>query len=166
MFYYQGFINPFWDDSYKNYQYIRRPALQEEIDKWVSMGYDPSVSFTGGMYDNKNPMPAWVNNFQKILPLKNQTYTFYKMLTLDVMPEHVDHFKTYMRVFNAEFKNICRALIMLEDWRPGHYLEINKTGIINWKAGDYFFWESNVPHGASNIGTDPRYTLQITGEYV
>jgi hypothetical protein len=52
---------------------------------------------------------------------------------------------------------------MLEDWKPGHYLEIDGVGVVNWVAGDYFMWESNVPHAAANIGIEDRYTLQITG---
>ena len=52
----------------------------------------------------------------------------------------------------------------MEDWKPGHYLEFNGEGWTNWSAGDYAIWSADVPHAASNIGVDPRYTLQITGE--
>lgn len=118
------------------------------------------------MYDNRNPMPEWVKEFDNIFNLKHMTYNFYKMQQLEIMPEHVDHFQTYMKLFNVEYENTVRILVMLEDWKPGHYLEIDGVGFVNWVAGDYFMWESDVPHAASNIGTEDRYTLQITGSTI
>ena len=52
----------------------------------------------------------------------------------------------------------------MEDWKPGHYLEFNGVAVTNWVAGDYALWSADIPHAASNIGIDSRYTLQITGE--
>lgn len=164
--YYTGKIEKFWPDDFKSFSYERQPISEEEIDKWTEMGYDYVKSFSGSMYNNANPLPEWVFRFEKLFGLKNQTYNFYKMSTLEIMPEHVDHYRTYMKIFGAEYQDICRVLIMLEDWKPGHYLEINKIGYVNWKAGDYYLWKSDCPHAASNIGVDDRYTLQITGERV
>ena len=164
MIYYSGHILPFWPKDFKDLNYIKQPITDEEVYEWSSQGYSEVKSFTGAMYDNRNPMPNWIKKFDSMFGLKNQTYTFYKMSTLDIMPEHVDHFRTYIRLFNPDTSKIYRVLVMLEDWRPGHYLEINKKGYVNWSAGDYFVWSADTPHAASNIGIDPRYTLQITGE--
>lgn len=164
MIYHTGYIDKFWDDSYKNFIYIKQPVTDEEINVWRNMGYDYVKSFTGMMYDNRNPMPMWIEKFKNLFGLKNQTYTFYKMQTLEIMPVHTDHYRSYIKMFNAIPNKVCRVLVMLEDWKPGHYLEINSKGFVNWKAGDYFFWRSDVPHAASNIGVEPRFTLQITGE--
>jgi hypothetical protein len=162
----KGNINPFWDmEIISNLQYVRQPITVEEQTRWRDQGYDYVKSFTGKMFDSKNPMPDFVNKFDEIFShFKNLTYTFYKMSTLEIMPTHSDHYRTYMRIFGAETKNIYRILIMLEDWKPGHYLEINNVGIVNWKAGDYFIWNNDCPHAASNIGIQDRYTLQITAE--
>lgn len=160
-----GHISRFWDqDSFKNFPYTRQPLMESEIQEWKDKGYDYVKSYSGSMYDNRNPMPDWVDRFSKIFDFKNMTYNFYKMSQLEIMPEHSDHFQTYMRLFNAEFKNIRRILVMLEDWKPGHYLEVDGTAFTNWIAGDYFIWENDVKHAAANIGTEDRYTLQITGE--
>jgi hypothetical protein len=137
--------------------------MDSEIEKWKSQGYDYVKSFSGSMYDSRNPMPEWVNRFDNIFNLKDMTYNFYKMSQLEIMPEHVDHFQTYIKLFDAKYENVVRILVMLEDWKPGHYLEIDGVGFVNWVAGDYFMWDSDVPHAASNIGIDDRYTLQITG---
>jgi hypothetical protein len=161
-----GHVEKFWNDDYKNFQYERQPISKEEKNMWQSQGYDYVKSFSGSMYNEKNPMPAWVKEFDNMFNLKNQTYNFYRMKTLEIMPEHSDHYRTYMRIFNAKFENICRVLVMLEDWKKGHYLEIDGKAFVNWQAGDYFLWENNCPHAASNIGIEDRYTLQITGEKV
>jgi hypothetical protein len=163
----RGHVGRFWDkESFKELEYVRQPITKEEVSIWKSQGYDSVKSFTGQMYDNRNPMPEWINTFPALFghEFKNYTYTFYKMSTLEIMPEHKDHYTTYIKIFQSEYKNVCRILVMLEDWKPGHYLEIDGTGIVNWIAGDYFIWDNDCPHAASNIGLDDRYTLQITCE--
>lgn len=159
-----GHIDRFWDDSFKTFNYTRQPLTGEEKQLWIFQGYDYVKNFTGMMYDNKNPMPKWISNFENLFGLKNQTYTFYKMSTLDIMPNHVDHFRTYIKIFNAVPENVCRVLVMLEDWKSGHYLEVDGKAIVNWSEGDYVFWNHDCDHAASNIGIEDRYTLQITGE--
>lgn len=160
----KGHVSRFWDhNDYRKFNYVKQPLMEYEIQEWKDKGYDYVKSFSGSMYDNRNPMPEWVKRFDKIFNLKNMTYNFYKMSQLEIMPEHVDHFQTYMKLFDVKYENVKRILVMLDDWKPGHYLEIDGIGVVNWLAGDYFMWESNVPHAAANIGTEDRYTLQITG---
>lgn len=163
---YRGHIGRFWDEGYKDFNYTRQPVTQEEVDDWVSKGYDYVKSYTGRMYDNRNPMPEWIEQMKNLFDFKNLTFTFYRMDTLEIMPEHSDHFRTYIKLFDAKYENVYRILVMLEDWKPGHYLEIDGVGVVNWVAGDYFAWENSTPHAASNIGTEPRYSLQITGEKI
>jgi hypothetical protein len=169
--YIKGHVNPFWTtDDYANLPYVKQEiTLEEELSQWYSYGYPKSNSFSGMMYSSKNVMPEFTERFKTMFSnVKNMTFTIYKMETLDIMPVHVDHFSTYKKIFNVESENVIRILVMLEDWKPGHYLEMNGEGVVNWKAGDYFIWEQNVPHAASNIGkiTDPRYTLQITATVI
>jgi hypothetical protein len=162
----RGHVGRFWStEEVKNLNYIKQPITQIEVDHWESKGYDYVKSFTGMMYNNSNPMPDFIDRFKNIFfNYKNLTFTFYKMRTLDIMPEHCDHYNTYIKLYGADYKNVHRILVMLEDWKPGHYLEIDGTGIINWIAGDYFIWENDCKHAAANIGVEDRYTLQITGE--
>lgn len=166
MRWYTGKISRFWvADEYTSLHYTKQDITDEERDMWISQGYKHDTDFTGYMYSNKNTPPPFTKKFKNIFSeFTNLTFTFYRMDTQQIMPEHVDHFRTYTNLFQVDRSEVVRILIMLEDWKPGHYLEIDRTGIVNWKAGDYFIWENYVPHAASNIGvkTDPRYTLQIT----
>ena len=147
----------------KRKEYYDNIITDEEVKTWQDMGYDHVKSFTGSMYDNSNPMPDWIATLERMFGLYNQTYTFYRMTTLEIMPVHTDHYRTYCRINNVSTDKVCRIVMMLEDWKPGHYFELDGIGYTNWKAGDYFMWKGDVPHAASNIGVEPRYTLQITG---
>lgn len=160
--YVNGKIEKVWDNSYKCFVYTKQSVMQSEIDYWVSLGYYHN-NYTGSMYDNQNPMPIWVNDVGKNFRLKDKTYTFYRMDTLEIMPAHVDHFSKYRELFCKDITKIKRAIVFLEDWKPGHYFEVNKSGYVNWQAGNYILWDYNIEHAASNIGVEPRYTLQITG---
>lgn len=157
-----GSVPATWDDAYTLFEYVRQPIKPEEVEKWREMGYMHDT-FSGVMYGGKNPMPDWVYTVAEGMGLENPGFVFYKMTTMEVMPPHEDHFETYCRIFNVDREDVYRGLVMLEDWKPGHYLEMDKKGYVNWKAGDYFIWSADIEHAASNIGSEPRYTLQITG---
>lgn len=160
-----GHVGRFWDDSFKNLTFTKQPITQQEVDEWKTLGYDQSnvKSFTGSMYDNRNPMPEYFEQFENVFGLIKQSFTVYRMETLEIMPVHSDHYRTYCRLNDVEYDDVYRIVLMLEDWKPGHYFELDGVGYVNWKAGDWFKWRGDVPHAASNIGTEPRYTLQVTG---
>lgn len=160
-----GNIDICWNNDYKDFEYTKQPLMDEEITKWRSLGYYHE-SFSGDMYDSKNPMPDWVNTVAEQIGLENCGYVFYRMSTLDIMPEHVDHFNTYTKVFEVNREDVYRALLFLEDWKPGQYLDVEGDPIVNWKAGDYLLWSADAPHSSSNIGVDLRYALQITGTLI
>lgn len=156
---------PDFSEDYKQFEYIRQPIKQSEIDTWRELGYTHD-SFSGVMYGQaggKNPMPRWVLDVANYLNLENPGFVFYKMSCMEVMPVHEDHFETYCKVFNLQRMDVWRGLVMLEDWKSGHYLEMDNRAYVNWKQGDYFLWSADTPHAASNIGPEPRWTLQITG---
>lgn len=160
-----GHMGKYWNDDFKNLPYVNQGVTEEEISYWESLGYSEKYvkSYTGSMYDNRNPMPEWIDRLENAFGLFNQSYTFYRMDTCEIMPAHSDHFRTYCRLNDAEPDQVWRAVMMLEDWKPGHYFELGGVGYVNWKAGDWFKWQGDIPHAASNIGVEPRYTIQITG---
>jgi hypothetical protein len=109
--------------------------------------------------------PDFINVYTKNFGWKDVGLAFYKMTTGTVMPVHRDLYKKYVEIFNLQGKEhtIRRALVLLEDWKSGHYLEINNKPIVNWSAGTVVEWSYDAPHMAANIGIEDRYTLQITG---
>ena len=156
-----------WDEGYKAFNYVRQPVTGAESDTWRSQGYTHENT-TGKMYGNRNPMPYYVEEVAQILNLKNCGFVFYKMDTLDIMPTHVDLYKTYCKVFKKKRNEVRRAIVFLEDWKPGHlihYQDANKEwqSSTHWKAGDGFIWDSDHLHLSGNCGLEDKYTLQVSG---
>jgi hypothetical protein len=161
-------ITPFWTpDSFKDLEYISEDFNDSEsLQKWLSQGYHNR--FTGEMCDMRGAQPSWNDRIIKMFTRYgwlNIGTSYYRMSTGTVLPTHSDLYLKYVKLYNLQGQEhrIRRAIVFLEDWKPGHYSEINGEGLVNWSAGDVIEWTYNLPHAAANIGIEDRYTLQITG---
>lgn len=160
-------IPVFWDIDYKLLNYEAEEFNDpESLKVWRKQGY--TGPFTGSMCDMRYQQPVWNDRFIKIyseMGWKDIGTSYYRMDTGTVLPTHGDLYKRYIELYNLQGKEktIRRAVVFMEDWKPGHYSEINGIGMVNWEAGTVIEWDYNVPHAAANIGIEPRYTLQITG---
>ena len=89
---------------------------------------------------------------------------FHRQLPGHYLPEHQDKYGFYAKNFNVtDLEKIYRAVVFLEDHKPGHFLTVKDKVYSSWKAGDVAEWKGTTPHSAINLGLEPRYTLQITG---
>jgi len=141
--------------DFKKLNYQRVPDPQFDIS---------DKSILGEMYNDK--MDANKNNldFLNDFGWQNFAWGFYKLSPGKWIPPHVDHFENYARFYNITDKSkIKRALIFLEDWKPGHTFMLNNKLVLNWKAGDCYTWKHNTKHWGGNFGVEQRYTLQLTG---
>jgi hypothetical protein len=160
-------LDVFWDDEFKSLDYIQEPFNDsEDVRRWMAQGYQSKIC--GSMADMRGQQPSWNHKFVEYfsgLGWKNIGTSYYKMTSGTVMPVHQDRYVKYIDLFDLRGMehNIRRALILLEDWKPGHYLEVNGQPFVQWKAGTLVEWIYDVPHMAANIGLEDRYTLQITG---
>lgn len=160
-------LDVFWDDEFKSLDYIQEPFNDQlDVFRWLAQGYQPKIC--GDLSDMRHRLPSWNNKFIEMYEAqgwKNVGVAYYRMTTGTVMPEHQDRYKRYIELFNLQGQedNIRRALILLEDWKSGHYLEAMGSPVVNWKAGQVVEWTYDTPHMAANLGLEDRYTLQITG---
>jgi hypothetical protein len=165
----QGKIEKFWDDEFKNLNYKREIFNnQSDIENWRNLGYKQDVElFSGMMCPFGENHPIWTDKFVKYveenLGLKDIGVCYYRMETGVILPTHSDHYNVYRKKFNLELNQIHRVLIFLEDWKSGHYFEVDGQPFFNYKAGTFVAWYGNTKHMAANIGQDMRYTLQLTG---
>jgi len=160
-------INPFWDDEYKTLDYQNEEFNNNnDLTRWIYQGYRHG-KFTGNMCDMRRTQPSWNDqfiNYFKDLKWQDVCTSYYRMTTATILPTHSDTYKKYIEIFKVKDpSSIRRALVFLEDWSSGHYLEVDGKPILEWQQGNYIIWKYNTPHMAANIGTEPRYTLQITG---
>jgi hypothetical protein len=161
------YIERFWDNEFKTLDYIQEPFNDpESVNLWISQGYQSKIC--GDLCDMRHRLPRWASKFIDIYEQQGWNdvgIAFYRMRTGTVMPVHSDLYKRYIELFNLRGKesSIRRALVLLEDWKPGHYLEVASKPYVNWRAGTTVEWAYDEPHAAANIGLEDRYTLQITG---
>jgi len=161
-----GYIDPFWDDSHMDLDYQSEPFNNSnDIDTWTAQGYTPP--FVGDLCDMRKPQTNYTDDLVQMLKniygLENVGTSYYRMPTGAVLPTHRDTYKKYRQLFDVELNQIQRIIVFLENWKPGHYFEIEGNPIVSWKRGDYIWWRGDVEHMAANIGLKPRYTLQVTG---
>lgn len=159
-----GHVKPWWDNSFKELNYIYYPLKNtHDEDRWTNEGYK-GLTLNGGLYNMSQPMPDYAQPFFTMFDWDNVGIAFYRMDTLNALPLHVDSYTSYKKMFNITDPNVIwRCIVFLEDWKSGHYFEINGSAHMNWQAGDYILWNNDVPHYAGNFGLEPRYTMQITG---
>jgi hypothetical protein len=96
--------------------------------------------------------------------LNNPLFAIQKMSAGMMLPYHSDEYAYFLRTNpNTTIDRVCRLIVFLEDWQPGHYFEGMDRPYTDWRAGFTVEWPYNTPHMAANMGLTPRYTLQITG---
>ena len=160
-------IPVFWDDEFKRLAYITEPFNDPvSVNTWISQGYQSKI--TGDLCDMRHRLPDWTSRFIKYyedLGWQDVGLAFYRMHTGTVMPNHSDLYRRYIELFDLAGREstIRRALVLLEDWKSGHYLEVLGSPVVEWSAGTVLEWTYDTPHMAANIGLEDRYTLQITG---
>ncbi len=160
-------IAPFWDLSYQQLEYEVEPFNNsDDITKWTALGFPGK--FTGAMCDMRRSQPLWnqeiINRFEVLLGWQDIGTSYYRMDPGTILPCHQDTYKRYIEIFKLDKpQSVHRAIVFLEDWASGHYLEVDSEPVVKWRAGDVVVWQYDTPHLAANMGTTPRYTLQITG---
>ena len=162
MKYEMGYLTPWWDDSFKElpYQYLPHKDTNM-LDEWILQGYT-NMNLNGAVHDIRHH--TFAKKFNDFFNWANTGAALYQMNTGDVLPVHRDQYIIYQKALNITDPSVIwRAIVFMEDWKSGHYFEIDSTPVFNWRAGDYVMWNYDVPHMAANLGIEPRYTLQITG---
>lgn len=79
------------------------------------------------------------------------------------LPLHDDTFYQFAKLNKIDPNDCIRVNIFLEDWKSGHYFEIDNTPVLQWKAGDAIIINRGVLHLSGNMGMTNKYTMQITG---
>jgi hypothetical protein len=159
--------DPWWTDEFKHLEYKRYPSNNPvEDNEWREAGFGKlefvSASFT--MADLEANMPEFANPFLNLVDWDHISLKFYMMMPFEGLPPHRDSYVGYKKHYGIEeLSRIRRCVVFLENWKSGHYFDVENVGFVNWRAGDYVLLNHRALHYAVNIGSEPRYTLQITG---
>ncbi len=109
----------------------------------------------------ENDVPTWMMDISNHLE-KDWDYTYHSILKVppgQTIPYHKDkHYKIQNKYGKGD---TFRYWIALEDWKSGHYFDVNDEPFLNWKKGDYVKFSSEW-HTGGNMGREPKYVAQIT----
>jgi hypothetical protein len=160
------YIKPEWNiEEFKNLDYSFAEYHDSyDVDLHVSKGH-AKEKIGLYKYHEPNPMPSCVKKF--VLPhfghLDNLTTAVNLFKPGQYLPHHNDVYTRYKEIFEIDGKTISRTMVMLEDWKPGQVLCIDKYSYSGWMAGDCYTWHDYEPHTFINLSLFDRYALQITG---
>jgi hypothetical protein len=112
------------------------------------------------MFDEQSP--KWIHDLSGKLP---QDFTHHVVSSIMIppgqtVPYHYDLHYMIKQKYGAG--NTFRYLIFLEDWKRGHYFELEDEPMTKWRAGDWIKISSQVWHLAGNMGEEPFYSAQVT----
>lgn len=157
-----------------DYPARRQFPSDDIVNRWKSIGHN-YVNYTGLLREEYRGVPDWchdiVSKFKtKHIPigdkwyfLKDTSLSLYKMPPGTIMPEHEDTYPRFREIYGeSNVDMICRILIFLDDWKSGHYFELDREPYVKWSKGDYLWWRGDTSHLAANLGIEDRYTMQIT----
>jgi hypothetical protein len=121
--------------------------------------YTPENSSIWQMFDDS---PLWVHKLADEIP---QDFTHHEVSVIKIcpgntIPYHQD--KHYLLQKKYGPGETWRYLIFLEDWKSGHYFEINDQPMILGKAGDWIKFHRSQWHLGGNMGQESFYSAQIT----
>lgn len=164
----RGHIEPQWDMAYIQ----QLPYVESDYN---SKKYNAVNNLVDHDDANKYKMSLWQIKDQETNPnlefihslfpeIKNKKCQVNKLTPGNIIPRHTDVYKFYNETFGIyDNSKIFRVLIMTEDWKPGHYVEVEDYGFVNWKAGDWLGFYLTDCHMTANLGHSDRYAIQITG---
>lgn len=159
-----GKIEPTWNkEDLNKLSFVEALHKDQNLNNtYVFAGHNLQNMSIGILQENM-VIPNWTLEIKKHFKLNNVTVTIHCLRPGSYLPIHHDLYQTYKKIFNITNENVYRIIVFLEDWQPGHMLDINNKIYNNWSAGDYVGWINDTPHAAYNFGLQNRYTLQITG---
>ncbi|MDX9731907.1 MAG: hypothetical protein RBT63_09065 [Bdellovibrionales bacterium] len=113
-------------------------------------------------------LPSFAHRMVQASGLEDTTVSLIRQDPGNILPWHQDHFYQLKRKLadkgiDPKSARIWRFVVFLEDWTSGHYFQVEDTPCVKWRRGDIVTFMPQAFHLSSNVGTAPKFTLQITG---
>jgi Aspartyl/Asparaginyl beta-hydroxylase len=153
---YDGNIEPFWLDELNVY-------VAEHITP-IAPHAIPHVNYEGTMLKQSfnDQLPSCWPLFYERLQVEEGSVCWLTLEPKEVIPVHRDYFYMLKTKKNVDITDCIRYLIMLEDWKPGHMVQLDDLILTDWQAGDVWYFDSDVAHWAANCGTENFYSCQVS----
>jgi len=92
-------------------------------------------------------------------------YNFLKLTPGCSLMWHFDTYATFVKYNEIEednVHNVCRTVVMMNDWDRGQVLQVGDEVYTGWQAGDTYTWKGDTWHGMANFGPSNIVISQIT----
>ena len=162
-----GRIESFWKIlDVETLPYFTELLTDADTNQWTGLH---NLNFsTGSQADYRVTQPDWTPDVLALLEkqnikLHNVATSFYKLLPGELLPYHIDKYIRYCNYYKVDQSQVYRIIVFLQDWQPGFIFEIENNPVVMYPSGSFVMWHNAVSHMAGNLGSIPRYTLQITG---
>lgn len=153
--------------NYTKYNWLHEDNVtilnrSDEFENQNQIYIDAGYNHDNSMYYRTFEVDDAVHDFCRTL-FPRYSVGIMKQPPGQTLPLHEDTFFKFAHVHNVDPYDCIRVNIFLEDWQSGHYFEINKIPILQWKQGDAVIIERNEPHLSGNMGLTTKFTMQVTG---
>jgi len=92
-------------------------------------------------------------------------YNFLKLTPGCSLMWHFDTYATFVKynqISEDKAHNVCRTVVMMNDWDRGQVLQVGDEVYTGWVAGDTYTWKGDTWHGMANFGPSDIVISQIT----
>jgi len=92
-------------------------------------------------------------------------YNFLKLTPGCSLMWHFDTYATFVKyndIKEDNVHNVCRSVVMMEDWDRGQVLQVGDKVYTHWQAGDTYTWKGYAWHGMCNFGPSDIIVSQVT----
>lgn len=151
-------IFPFWQEDLKSYVAEHTTPIAPHAIPHAN--YEKPEIMLKQSFNEQLP-PCWPLFYEKLYA-EDGSVCWLTLEPREVVPVHQDYFYMLRTKKNARVEDCIRYLVMLEDWKPGHMVQLDDWALTGWKAGDVWYFDSTVPHWAANCGTENFYTCQVS----
>lgn len=146
-----------------------RETYKKDLDGEIAPFYDT------GYYTPENTQ-LWqtradetaldVDSVTQQVPIIDHTVTFIKLDPGHTLPWHRDAFyllKQKRPNWKEQKLKPIRFLIFLEDWKLGHFVQLENTVVTHWKSGDCWYFCNDTYHLGTNAGLEAFVSMQVSG---
>ena len=148
-------IIPFWKNDLSTFKFLDKTPIAPHAV--------PHANYQGTMLKqsfNEN-VPDYIQ-YYNILGVQHGSVCWLCLEPKEMIPIHRDSFYMLKTKMNVKVEDCVRYLIMLEDWEPGHMVQLDDLVLADWKAGDVWYFDSTVLHWTANCGVTNFYSCQVS----
>lgn len=132
----------------------------EQNKKYIEAGFTENNT----QYYQSFDLPDEYHTFAKTI-FTDYSISVIKQMPGQTIPTHFDTFYKFSEKVKCDKFDVCRLNFFLEDWKSGHYFEIDNEPFVKWRKLNFKIIRYGIPHLSGNMGMEPKYTMQITGLY-